>query len=183
MKLRHCLIATAALVLSACAQNREATYTPPPGLTPETAATITGSKATYDNTGALSRIVVVRIDGVATEAMNALLQEWDAKVRVSPGPHQVSVRVNLVKFPSQHTGIATIPLDAQAGESYAIRGMTPSPGANGKQMVDLWAETASGERRSPVISVPAYEPCEDTLFVPATSSSPAMFIPHHCPQR
>lgn len=183
MKPSRCLPLLAALALAACARTYETTYAPPPGLTAATGATVTGSKATDAATGHLNRIVVAGIDAVPTEAMNSVFQEWDAVVLVPPGPHQVELRSYLVKFPNQYLAAAVIPLDARAGEAYVIRGLPRATAANGVLMVDLWAETASGERASPVVGIPAYAPCDDTLLVPGTKSTPTMVLPHACPKR
>ncbi len=171
----RCLIALAALALSACARHHETTYAPPPGLTPEAGAWVTGSNDVSQPSGYRTRIVVNRIDGKATEASQSFFLEWDAKELLTPGPHVMALHLELVKWPMR-AGFAELQIEARAGESYTIRGWAPPEADNGSMRIDLWAETPDGERRSPVVTAPLFVPQSRTLVVPGTQSSPMMIL-------
>lgn len=172
----RCLIPLAALALSACATPPE-TYKPAAGLTPETGAWLAGSKARIGDSAYTARLTVMKVDGVVTEAGLATLDDWEARELVSPGPHRAEVRVTLVKYLSSRTGAAVIPFEARAGETYSLRGWTDPEITTDIKRVDLWLETASGERASPVVSTPVFMPRGNgPLVVPATKSSPMMIL-------
>lgn len=167
-------IVLAVLALSACAAAPE-TYKPAAGLTPEAGAWVTGSNEVSQPSGYRTRIVVNQIDGKATEASQSIFLEWDAKELLTPGPHVMSLHMELVKWPVR-AGIAELPIEARAGESYTIRGWASPEAENGSMRIDLWAETPDGERCSPVVTVPLDVPQSPVLVVPGSKSSPMMIL-------
>lgn len=176
MKRLPSLSALAALALSACA-TPPPTYAPAAGLTPETGATITGSRDSFADSPYSSRITVLKIDGVITEAGIATFSQWDDRELVAPGPHSLEVRATLIKYGlSARIGAAVIPFAARAGESYAVRSWARPDQETDRERMDLWVETANGDRSSPVVTVPVFLPRGGPVVVPATKSSPMMIL-------
>lgn len=176
MRIRGPLIACLLLGLGACAQP-PATYKPTVGLTPDAGATVTGSKTDYEETRYTTRITVMKIDGTITEAGISNFVQWDARELLAPGPRRVEVQVGIVKFGSLLAGATVITVDARPGEVDTIRSSVPVFPEGKAEVMQVWAETADGQRRSEIANVRMLAPRRSgPLVVPATKSSPMMIL-------
>ncbi|MBU6507870.1 MAG: hypothetical protein KGQ82_10260, partial [Alphaproteobacteria bacterium] len=135
----HVVLALAAVTLAGCTHDWE--YAQPVGLTPQTAATLTGSK--ISNPGFLKddpRAYLVGIDGKLT---NDGALGWDDRHLASPGMH--SIRFAIAMGVGGASGFGDVSLELQAGRTYTIRSTVPVVTTRDELRAEGWIEDDNGK--------------------------------------
>jgi hypothetical protein len=121
---QYALLLAAFLGLAGCAPDQPLTYVPPPGLTAQTGASITGSLV---KTGALAdneKVFIGEIDNQVTTQNGANLQ---VPLLVSPGLHVVEIVIcECGGWAKSYSGSVSIAVNLQLGQRYVARAGIPA---------------------------------------------------------
>jgi hypothetical protein len=140
-------------------------YIQPAHLTPDTAATIVGSKiAKSDAFVGDTRAWLVGVDGKATMTLR---HGWDSPWLVEPGPRTIAMAMERGRMTMLNNlgerGASEVKATLEAGKKYVIRIDNP------EGMPRLWLESDSG--------TPASEKVAVTLATPRSSTVIPVYVP------
>lgn len=167
---RTSLLLAAFLGLAGCAPDQPLSYVPPPGLTAQNGASITGSLVKTGKLADNEKVFIGQIDNEVTTQNGGNLQ---VPLLVSPGLHVVQiVTCECGGWAESYSGSISIAVNLQPGQSYVARAGIPSSQwlfyAPAKTTM-AWLEDGSGK----AVTLPQ----QATLSAPPAPMFVPIFIP------
>jgi hypothetical protein len=153
----------AVFALAACAEPAGPTYTPPPGLTAQTGATVIGSEVKTSMLRSNVFFILSQVDNKDTQLTKS---GWKTPTLVPPGLHVLNLAICECGGLTTQNGNVSVPIDLVAGKTYTIEGTAPSfaimlePGAG-----QVWLADNSGAAVTPVTDVAVHVP-QGPIFMP-----------------
>lgn len=163
------LLLAASLTLAGCA-DQPLTYVPPPGLTAQNAASITGSLVKTGTLANNEKVFVGEVDNQVTMQNGSNLQ---VPLLVSPGLHVLQiVACECGLWLRSVSGSVSVAVDLKAGQSYIARAGIPTSQwlmFDPSKTTTAWLEDSSGK----VVATPA----QATLTAPPAPVIVPIIIP------
>jgi hypothetical protein len=156
-------ILASVFALAACAEPAALVYTPPPGLTAQTGATVIGSQLKTSMLRSNISFVLAQVDNKDTQLTKS---GWKTPTLVPPGLHVLNLVSCECGGLTTQMGNVSLPVDLVAGKTYIIEGTIPSfaimldPGIG-----QIWLADTSGNKLTPVTDVAMQVP-QQPVFVP-----------------
>lgn len=129
---RSTVVLAATLLLAACGTDTTAYYTPPPGLTPDKAVSILGSKDPKSLVGSSEYRLVWQVDGLRVRDS---AYRWDQPLLVTAGePHRLSLAYGWGGI----SGFTEVKFAGQPGTTVVVEGEAVDP----DHLARLWLADA-----------------------------------------
>ena len=150
--------------LSACGAPPIPNYAAPPGLTPQTGASITGSLIVNPNP-ILPNTSVYLID-VDNQRSGFGWQAWQTRTLLAPGPHLLTLGLcQCGIFHNPVVGSLTLPITAKPGENLILASSVPTVGFFQPGRATAWIQDSTGAKLTPDTPV-ELSPTPQTIFIP-----------------
>jgi hypothetical protein len=139
-------LAVACLALAACSSADKYAY---PDLTPQAAATVTGTRYQIADAGVPdTRVYLTKLDGAFTLRTNS----WDGRTLILPGSHLLEFGVSQKNMSAESWGFGRIQATLEAGKFYYLRAKPIETVVRNCFVTQAWLE-ADGAPVSPPIPV------------------------------